>query len=130
MKTKATMALLACTLLLATAAAAPADPLALLHFALRSSQPAADSSVTPPEEIVLTFTEPPQENSVGVRLIDPAGEAVELGDPTPDDENPSVIRVEVGAVLVASEYTVAWRGMGDDGHVVRGDFVFSVTAPQ
>jgi methionine-rich copper-binding protein CopC len=30
--------------------------------------------------------------------------------------------------LPAGGYTVAWRGIGDDGHVVRGDFTFSVTA--
>lgn len=128
MKTKTT--LLAVAVLTALAAAVPMDRSETLHFGLASSEPAADGSVPAVEEIRLTFTQVPQENSVAVRLIDPAGEAVETGEPTYDREDRKTIHVDVKQMLAASEYTVSWRGIGDDGHVVRGDFVFSVTAPQ
>lgn len=127
---KKTTTILAATLLVATAAATPSNGVEALHFALSSSEPAADTSVPALEEIRLTFTQVPQENSVSVRLIDPSGEAVDTGEPTYDREDRKIIHVSVDQMLVASEYTVAWRGIGDDGHVVRGDFVFSVTAPE
>lgn len=127
MKTKTT--LLAAALLLAIAAAVPLDRAASAHFGLVSSEPAADGSVPAVEWIRLTFTQVPQENSVSVRLIDPSGDAVETGEAVPDREDAKTVHVSVEKMLVASEYTVAWRGIGDDGHVVRGDFVFSVTAP-
>ncbi len=81
-----------------------------------------------PEEIRLVFTQVPQESSVAVRLIDPAGDAVQTADPAYDAEDRHVIHVSVEGRLPAGAYTVAWRGIGDDGHVVRGDFAFSVTA--
>lgn len=125
MKTKT--ALLATTVLLATAAA-PTPRADAVHFALRASVPAADSSVPSPAEIRLTFTEEPQENSMSVRLIDVAGEAVKTAEPSFDADNRRVIHVSLEGRLAAGTYTVAWRGMGDDGHPVRGDFGFTVTA--
>ncbi len=120
-------ALLAIAVLIATAAV-PTGRDGSLHFGLSSSTPAADASVPSPEEIRLVFTQVPQESSVAVRLIDPAGDAVQTGDPAYDDEDRHVIHVAVEGRLPAGAYTVAWRGIGDDGHVVRGDFAFSVTA--
>lgn len=98
------------------------------HFALSRSAPAADATVTAPEEVRLWFTQAPQENSVGIRLVDGAGEAVETTEPTPDPEDAMVMFVKPSAPLSAGSYTVSWRGIGDDGHVVRGDFAFSVSA--
>ena len=34
----------------------------------------------------------------------------------------------IDQMLDEGAYTVAWRGIGDDGHVVRNDFGFRVTA--
>jgi methionine-rich copper-binding protein CopC len=120
--------LAALALLVVTAAAAPPDRTGELHFGLRTSSPEAGASVAAPEAIRLTFTEVPQDNSVAVRLVDPTGELVETGEPTYDADDRTIIHVSVGAPLPAGGYTVAWRGIGDDGHVVRGDFSFSVTA--
>ena len=116
--------IVALALIVATAAAEPAG----LHFALETSSPAADSSVPAPDELLLTFTQVPQENSVAVNLVDPAGARVETGEPSYDAEDRRTMHVDVDPTLAAGTYTVAWRGIGDDGHVVRGDFTFSVTA--
>lgn len=120
--------IVALALIVATAAAAPVAGPAELHFALETSSPAADSSVPAPDELLLTFTQVPQENSVAVNLIDPAGTRVETGEPTYDAEDRRTMHVDVDPTLAVGAYTVAWRGIGDDGHVVRGDFTFSVTA--
>lgn len=122
------LAMLALAVLAASAAVTAPDANDAFHFALRSSSPAADASVTAPEEILLTFTEAPEDNSVSVRLIGPSGDALEVAEPAPDDEQANVIHVALGQALAAGKYTVSWRGVGDDGHAVRGDFAFTVTA--
>jgi methionine-rich copper-binding protein CopC len=114
--------------LVVAVAAVPAPVIGALHFDLRSSSPEADATVTAPEEIRLTFTEVPQDNSVAVRLIAPSGDAVETDEPTYDAEDRTTIHVALLGALPTGAYTVSWRGIGDDGHVVRGDFGFSVTA--
>jgi methionine-rich copper-binding protein CopC len=98
------------------------------HFALRSSVPAADATVAPPEEVRLVFTEAPQANSVGIRLIDAAGEAVPTTEPAADPNDAAQMFVKPSAALSAGSYTVSWRGIGDDGHAVTGNFGFSVSA--
>jgi copper transport protein len=98
------------------------------HFALVRSSPEADATVASVDEVRLWFSQVPQEGSASVRLIDAAGEAVETGQLTSDPDDGKVVFVTVDADLPDGGYTVAWRGIGDDGHVVRGDFAFTVAA--
>lgn len=100
----------------------------VVHFGLRSSSPAADATVSSVDEIRLTFTQVPQENSATVRLVNPGGELVETGELRSDANDATTVFVTVAAPLADGRYTVAWRGIGDDGHVVRGDFGFTVAA--
>jgi hypothetical protein len=100
----------------------------LRHFALSRSVPAADASVPPPQEIRLWFTEVPQESSLSVRLIGGSGQAVETGPLEQEPEDGKVFHLSIEGALAAGGYTVAWRAIGSDGHVVRGDFGFTVTA--
>ena len=125
MRAKALM--LVAGLLSAAALTATADA-AAFHFALSRSVPAADASVPSPEEVRLWFTQVAQPGSVAIRLIAPGGDAVRTGDPLPDEDDGRVYHVDLAGKLPAGAYTVSWRGIGDDGHVVRGDFRFSVTA--
>ena len=99
-----------------------------LHFALSRSVPAEGAEVAPPPEIRLWFTEVPQEGSISVRLLDSAGELVETGALGQDAEDGRIFHLAIEGTLPAGGYTVAWRAIGQDGHVVRGDFGFTVTA--
>ncbi len=98
------------------------------HFALSRSAPAADATVPSPAEIRLWFTQEPQENSISIRLLDGHGEMVETAEVTGDADEPTVFSIGLDHSLGAGPYTVAWRGIGPDGHAVRGDFAFTVTA--
>ena len=98
------------------------------HFGLAKSLPAADSSVTSPEQLELWFTQAPQDGSVTIRLIDAGGDLMETGDPMRSADDAKMMSVTVDNALAPGVYTVAWRGIGDDGHVIRDDFTFSVTA--
>jgi len=96
------------------------------HFALTKSMPADQATVHHVPEVKLWFTEPPSEGTVSIRLIDAAGAAVATADPAQDPEDGSVFSIALPDGLVAGAYSVAWRGMGNDGHVVKGEFAFTV----
>lgn len=123
---KGTTILLAATLLLAGATVG-LDAADVFHFALSRSAPAADATGPAPEEVRLWFTEAPEANTVGIRLIDRAGEAVATTEVAADPDNVAVYFVKPATPLSAGRYTVSWRGVGDDGHPATGDFGFSVT---
>ncbi len=109
-----------------------ADPVRLeaagLHLALDSSEPAAGAEVHMLHSISLRFTEAPQDNSVSVRLIDSSGQQIETGPVERNADDGAAFSSAVVSHPTPGEYTIAWRAMGSDGHVVRGDFTFSVMA--
>jgi methionine-rich copper-binding protein CopC len=100
----------------------------VLHFGLSRSVPAADAAVASPAEVRLWFTEVPKDGSVGIRLVDPAGAAVETAEPGRDAQDGKIYAIAVDRRLAAGRYTVAWRGIGDDGHTVQGNYAFTVNA--
>ena len=116
----------ACAALLTIALAAATSAAAPPHFELARSEPAAGDTVSAVSSVSLWFSEPPQEGSVSIHLLDAASELVPAGDPVADDEDPSLYRIKSSDPLPTGDYVVTWRGMGDDGHVVRDDFDFTV----
>jgi len=76
-------------------------------------------------EVRLWFTEPPSGGTVSIRLIDGAGDAVPTADPAQEAEERTAFSIALPDGVAAGAYSVAWRGMGDDGHVVRGEFTFT-----
>ena len=98
------------------------------HFDLAKSSPEADADVHMIDAVTLWFTEEPTEGSVSVRLIDAAGEPMEGFAAVVDEDDAKVYAVATPDGLAPGKYTVAWRGMGADGHVVRGDFSFTMMA--
>ncbi len=105
-----------------------ASSTALLHFGLSRSVPAADATVASPAEVRLWFTEAAADNSVGIRLVDAAGAALETGEVVHDAQDAKVYSVAVSRRLAAGRYTVSWRGIGADGHTVQGNYAFTVSA--
>ncbi len=114
--------------LLAVAIGATSLPFATpdLHFALSKSMPEADSSIGSPPEVRLWFTEVPEASSVSIRLVDSGGDLIAAGDVAQDEDDGKVFSVAIEGPLAAGGYTVAWRAIGADGHVVRDDFEFAV----
>lgn len=103
----------------------PADA----HSFLRESTP-ADGEVldSPPSEVVLEFTEPPDlEVHSDIRVLDESGQEVGAGDLEPVGP-PEVVRVTLPH-LEDGVYTVSWRALSTvDGHVTAGLFAFGVGA--
>lgn len=105
-----------------------ATPVAVPHFALNRSAPEADASVESPSEIRLWFTEAPSAGTTQIRLVEADDAGVHVMDVAQDAEDDRSYFIELHGELTPGTYTVSWRGMGADGHVVRDDFEFTVAA--
>lgn len=97
------------------------------HFRLDRSAPEADTEVASPSEIRLWFSQSAQEGATSIRLLDAEGELVATG-AIEAFEADAVHAVPIDGTLPPGAYTVSWRSMASDGHVVRGDFGFTVHA--
>lgn len=94
------------------------------HAKLEKSQPAADSTLTAaPQALVLEFNEAVQVTAL----------TLQAGDAKPQDIGPlpktaaSKISLPL-PVLAAGSYTVTWRALGDDNHVMSGKILFKIGA--
>ena len=98
----------------------------IAHMALSKSDPEADSVLLEsPHHIQIWFTQDPDPVVSQVRLDGPSGDVV-LGELMVHDDK-SIIRI-VPSSLSRGKYKVSWRSAGEDGHVQRGEFAFTVWA--
>ena len=107
-------------------AAGPFSTLTLAHNQLLKTEPAAHAALkTPPERVQFWFGEKPDMTITKITVKGPSG-AVETGAAHPVSEK--VIALDFKGRLTAGEYTVSWQTAGDDGHVSKGAFSFTVAA--
>ena len=94
------------------------------HTKLERSEPAAGAALAAsPKQIQLWFNEKLDAAVSKIELTSPSGN-VELG-PTHLAGDKSLTAAISGAVA-GGTYTVAWQTAGDDGHVSKGDFTFTI----
>ncbi|HEX3926589.1 MAG TPA: copper resistance protein CopC [Gemmatimonadales bacterium] len=100
---------------------------ALFHAELKSSLPAANSTVTAPKAITLTFTEAVTLRLSGISIYDAKNTAL-VQKLVVQAKGDTVVWGPVTKPLVPGKYTVRWKnGAADDGHPESGTFVFTVT---
>ncbi|AUY50579.1 FixH family protein [Streptomyces sp. CB01881] len=122
----ALLGLLGAVLALMLAGAGPASA----HATLQSTDPAQNSVVAAaPQTVTLTFSEAVSLSGDSVRVLDPAGRAVDTGNPAHADGRDNTARVGLNSGLANGTYTVAWRAVSEDSHPIGGAFTFSVGAP-
>jgi methionine-rich copper-binding protein CopC len=96
------------------------------HAALVSSVPAARATVgTAPPRVILTFNERLEPAYARVSVWNAAGAQVDLKDAALDRDNPKVLGVSLPP-LGAGGYTVRYRVLSVDGHLVEASFSFRV----
>ena len=109
-------------ILLILIAAVTAVPL-FAHMKVDKSEPAANSTVTAsPSHVQVWFSQAPDIKVTKLSLTGPAG-AVKLS--TPKANGKSIV-LNVEGQLNDGVYTAAWQSAGDDGHVQKGEFKFTV----
>lgn len=112
-------------------AALAAIPLALAHAHLEEQSPAADSSVSAPKELRLTFSEGVEEKfSKVVVSLDGSGastEVIALRTIATDPTNHKVLVATPATPLAPGKYTVEWHAVSVDTHKSEGTYHFTVT---
>jgi methionine-rich copper-binding protein CopC len=116
----------ACTLLSGVVAASV--PTAR-HNRLVKSEPAVEGTVSaPPKQIRLWFKEAPEAKVSGITLLSVRGKdstAVPLG-PVHGTDAATSIAADLPKPIASGRYAVRWRTAGKDGHVIRGQFGFTL----
>jgi methionine-rich copper-binding protein CopC len=98
---------------------------AFAHAHLESTEPAADSSVTAPKDLRLTFSEGVEATFTKVSLSKDGTEIAIKGLETPDADKKRLI-VTPAAPLAAGNYTVVWKAVSVDTHKSEGEYRFKV----
>ena len=102
---------------------------AMRHLKLSRSTPAADTTVTsPPDAIRLWLSEPTNAKVSRITLVSEKGLAIRLGALTRGADNDAPLMAPIPTPLPVGRYTVKWKAMSNDGHVVNGTFAFRVGA--
>jgi methionine-rich copper-binding protein CopC len=131
----ATSALAACVVTSAFALTTTLAPIAASapprrHAHLVKSEPMADSTVAPPAALRLWFNEAVDVSVSSVRLRDSAGGVMKTGALAyagPADAK-SAVTASIAGALKPGTYRVSWVAASRDGHPVKGEFAFHVTA--
>ena len=98
----------------------------LAHSLLVRSQPERRATVTrPPEEVRLWFSERIEPAYARVSVWDARGKQVDAGDATVDQADATTLAVRTPG-LRAGRYTVRYRVLSVDGHIVESSFDFTV----
>ena len=118
---------LRCAALAAVIALAPASSFS--HSLLVRSQPAQRSTVTrPPERVQMWFSERLEPAYAAASVWNEAGRQVDGGDASVDQNDPTLLSVSTPN-LGPGRYTVRFRVLSVDGHVVESSYTFTVRAP-
>ena len=96
------------------------------HAALVKSSPARGTTlVQPPQRVELTFSERLEPAYSTVDVVDTASQQVDLRDASLSPADSRRLTVSLPH-LVAGKYTVRFRVLSVDGHVVQSEFAFTV----
>lgn len=96
---------------------------------LNSSPPASEELDTPPERVIIWFTEPVVPIFSSISVLDVTGAEMAVGDAVFDETEPTAMWVQLGSLPVGT-YTVVWRNVSSvDGHKATGSFLFAYGEP-
>jgi copper resistance protein C len=114
---------LVATLLLAIAGSAWA------HAALTRSVPGnREVLARSPASIRLTFNEKVEAKFSKISLEDARGQSVAIGTPAVAADDPYTLASALASPLAPGRYTVRYRVLSQDGHVIERSFAFTVEA--
>jgi Putative copper export protein len=99
---------------------------AYAHPQIVSVEPAPNARLEQaPERVRITFNEPIEEAFASIQVLDVTGRAVDRGDGGRMQDDPTTLSASLPP-LEPGVYTVVWRVVGRDGHLVKGNFAFSI----
>jgi methionine-rich copper-binding protein CopC len=97
------------------------------HMKAAKTEPAADATLTaPPTKVQVWFTQAPDPKVSKLALTGPGG-PVTLKDFKVVAADKSIVAIVDGAPG-QGRFTASWQAAGNDGHIQKGQFSFSVKA--
>ncbi len=121
--------LLLCTVLITLVGSYPS---AAGHAEYDHSDPAADAVLTTaPTQVRIWFTQElfRREGMNALEVYAADGSRVDQGEPTIDDDDRTLLSVELIAPLPDGSYTARWQATSaEDGHTAEGEFAFTVNS--
>jgi methionine-rich copper-binding protein CopC len=98
------------------------------HMKFAKSAPAADSTIAaPPSGIQVWFTQKPDVKVSKIELTGPAGPVkLDTLHAMKDNSLMAAVADKMSEKLSDGAYTVAWQAAGDDGHIQKGGFKFTL----
>ncbi len=94
------------------------------HMKPVKSEPAADAAVaTSPKQVQVWFTQSPDPKLSKLAMTGPSG-SIKLTDVRVTADKSIVATVD--GSLTDGRYSVRWQAAGDDGHLQKGEFAFTV----
>lgn len=96
------------------------------HLQLEKSDPADSSVVAAPDSLRLWFSQRTELSVTRVMLKNASGTALPLGALVRGGAADAPVTAPVTGTLAPGAYSVDWRTMAADGHVVRGTIRFTV----
>ena len=96
------------------------------HNELTRSSPAKESTVASPVEIRLWFREKSEPALSSITLVRTSDSSKVALAKVARTDDPLSIKAVVPVTLAPGGYLVSWRTAGDDGHVIRGTFPFTI----
>jgi methionine-rich copper-binding protein CopC len=111
-----------------TAVIALAPVSSFSHSLLVRSEPGARATITrPPERVQMWFSERLEPAYAAASVWNAAGKQVDGGDASVDQNDPTLLSVSTPN-LGPGRYTVRFRVLSVDGHVVESSYPFTVRA--
>ncbi|WP_353267646.1 copper resistance CopC family protein [Gemmatimonas sp.] len=100
----------------------------LPHLKLKRAFPAADTTLTTsPDAVRLWLSEPADLPATKVAVTDAAGAPVDVAKLTRGAQREDPVVAKFVTPPKSGKYTVTWKAMSKDGHVVDGKYAFTVT---
>ena len=97
------------------------------HAGLVRSEPGRRAVLTSaPQQIRLCFNERVEPKFSSVTLVAADGEAIRLASPAADTKEPQCLVVDIEGVIAPGSYTVKYKVLSVDGHIVDYGFGFSL----
>ena len=105
--------------------AGPFSSLALAHNELLKTDPAAKAALkVAPARVQFWFEEKPDMTVTKIVVKGPSG----IVETTVHPVSEKVLAADFKSKLAPGQYTVSWQTAGDDSHISKGEFSFTVAA--
>lgn len=99
---------------------------AYAHAQLRHAEPAAGSTVKPPSQVELTFSEAVEPKFCTVLVTNAAGQEVDQKNLHVPGDDAKRLVIGLGS-LAPGQYKVVWHATSVDTHKTEGSFGFTVS---